>query len=231
MHLARRRTAEESWAWDLRKPERWSVFHVVALRTRCVKAAVWLVGLSWVAAGWGAVLVPGDSPPFRRDQRRSGWQHGPRGTRNLRGIHPGFGLEEKPLRQVHRWRWANRNHRRWSEPAPSRRKRREWKSSKCVIDGFTFMAGKGLGNVSSPVTVANAKTEFLNCVFTNNYSPVKAGAVLVYGASANPSFVNCTFVSNRSDRVAGGALREWQSRAGNIQSLQILNEHLPFRLA
>ncbi len=75
-----------------------------------------------------------------------------------------------------------------------------------VIDGFTFANGRGVNGVYSPVTIASSKPVFLNCVFENNASFDKGGAVLIYGASAEPSFFNCIFRNNRSDRVGGAVL-------------------------
>jgi hypothetical protein len=74
-----------------------------------------------------------------------------------------------------------------------------------TFDGFTFSRGKGETD-TSPVTIADARPQFLNCKFINNRAPVKGGAALIYGTSALATFVNCSFISNQTDRVGGAVL-------------------------
>jgi hypothetical protein len=75
-----------------------------------------------------------------------------------------------------------------------------------VFDGFTFRDGRGIDGIASPVTIAEAKPVFINCIFENNSATDKGGAVLVYGANAHPVFVDCIFRNNRSDSFGGAAL-------------------------
>ncbi len=74
-----------------------------------------------------------------------------------------------------------------------------------VFDGFTFRDGRG-GAGNSPISIADARPVFLNCIFENNSAPDKGGAILVYGANAHPVFANCTFRNNRSDSFGGAVL-------------------------
>ena len=75
-----------------------------------------------------------------------------------------------------------------------------------VFDGFTFSDGRGVTTISSPITIASASPNFINCVFKNNSSPEKGGAVLVYGSRAKPTFIDCEFSDNTSDATAGAVL-------------------------
>ncbi len=75
-----------------------------------------------------------------------------------------------------------------------------------VFDGFTFRDGYEAGSAQSPITISDAKTVFLNCVFENNRAAEKGGALLVYGSLAHPKFLNCTFSNNFSQQTAGAAL-------------------------
>ncbi len=75
-----------------------------------------------------------------------------------------------------------------------------------TFDGFTFANGRGGGNLS-PVSITRARPAFLNCVFQDNSSPEKGGAVLVYGTpTTHAIFVNCIFRRNVSDRYGGAVL-------------------------
>jgi predicted outer membrane repeat protein len=76
-----------------------------------------------------------------------------------------------------------------------------------VFDGFTFYRGRGEAN-TSPVTIADARPAFLNCVFSANSSAYKGGAVLVYdlyNSSTHVSFIDTQFINNQSD-FSGGAV-------------------------
>ena len=74
-----------------------------------------------------------------------------------------------------------------------------------TFDGFTFTQGRGNGNLS-PVTIGDGSPSFLNCNFDNNSSPLKGGAVVIFGASANPTFINCQFRKNKTDFCGGAVL-------------------------
>ena len=74
-----------------------------------------------------------------------------------------------------------------------------------TFDGFTFANGLGDANTSA-IMIEDSKPLFLNCVFSNNHSAGKGGAVLAYGSAGYPEFVHCTFRHNSSDQFAGAAL-------------------------
>ncbi len=77
-----------------------------------------------------------------------------------------------------------------------------------TFDGFTFRRGKGTG-ATSPVLIADASPQFINCTFLDNTSTDKGGAVLAYSAAGirtAPLFVNCLFQNNHSDQWGGAAL-------------------------
>jgi len=75
-----------------------------------------------------------------------------------------------------------------------------------VFDGFTFAHGNDTSLATSPITIADAKTVFLNCIIRNNQAALKGGALLVYGAQAHPLFMQCTFNNNFSGQTGGAAL-------------------------
>ena len=83
-----------------------------------------------------------------------------------------------------------------------------------VFEGFTFRDGRGVDGTFSPITIADARPVFINCIFENNRAFDKGGAVLVYGTQAHPVFIDCIFRNNRSDRFGGAAL----INGGNAQA-------------
>ena len=77
-----------------------------------------------------------------------------------------------------------------------------------TFDGFTFTRGRGTGS-TSPVTIADASPQFINCSFIDNAATEKGGAVLAYsayGVKTAPLFVNCLFQNNHSNQWGGAAL-------------------------
>jgi hypothetical protein len=86
-----------------------------------------------------------------------------------------------------------------------------------TFEGFTFTQGRGETD-TSPVTICNARPAFINCNFENNSSPVKGGAVLVFGASAHPSFTNSQFRNNQSDFVGGAVLVNGNSAQASFEN-------------
>lgn len=75
-----------------------------------------------------------------------------------------------------------------------------------VFDGFTFLDGIGVPDVSASITIANASPVFLNCRFINHVGTTKGGAVLVFGAASHPTFVDCHFENNRATHFGGAVL-------------------------
>lgn len=75
-----------------------------------------------------------------------------------------------------------------------------------IFDGFTFRDGFEGGQNLSPVTLSDTKPAFLNCIFENNRSVAKGGALLIFGSRAHPTFLNCTFRNNVSEKFGGAAL-------------------------
>ncbi len=75
-----------------------------------------------------------------------------------------------------------------------------------VFDGFTFANGRETGVSQSPITIANAKTVFLNCIMENNRAAEKGGAVLIFGNASHPKFLGCTFRNNFSEQTGGAVL-------------------------
>ena len=81
-----------------------------------------------------------------------------------------------------------------------------------IFNGFTFANGyaAGTGGNGSPISINNSSPAFYHCVFRNNRSRYKGGAVLVFDGfdieDTRVAFKDCLFEWNQTDRNGGAVL-------------------------